>query len=153
MGTARSSPASTKLVSLSPNIRVALSTLRFDGQQAPLRRFHGVQRECNLTTRQKISRGAARAIDPNQWQCPGAREKCPLDEGLSMQHAAIYFHSSRRVNLAWHAQNPRPTEATSEEGLTWHLMHAARCNCFQLPIEVRRELERRQIFAFISEPG
>jgi hypothetical protein len=70
-----------------------------------------------------------------------------------MLHEAIHFHSSRRVNLAWRAQNPAPAEATSEEGLAWHLTHAARCNCFRLPTEVGLELERRQIFAFISEPG
>lgn len=70
-----------------------------------------------------------------------------------MQHEAIHFHSSRRVNLAWHAQHPAPAEGTSEDGLAWHLMNAARCNCLQLPTEVGQELERRQIFTFISEPA
>lgn len=70
-----------------------------------------------------------------------------------MLHEAVHFRSSRRVNLAWHAQNPAPAEPTSEDGLSWYLRHAVQCNCCQFPTEVGQELERRQIFAFISEPG
>lgn len=48
-----------------------------------------------------------------------------------------------RQNLAWHAANPLPRNATREERLHWHLAHAANCGCRPIPETIRRELETR----------
>ncbi|BCG73370.1 hypothetical protein GCM10007881_07900 [Mesorhizobium huakuii] len=69
-----------------------------------------------------------------------------------MLHEPLHFRFARSVNIQWHSENLAPREPTSNDGLSWHLRHAIRCNCYRLPGEVARELERRQIFAYISDP-
>ncbi|MGY3331272.1 hypothetical protein ACVILI_004289 [Mesorhizobium sp. USDA 4775] len=69
-----------------------------------------------------------------------------------MLHERLHFRFARPVNVQWHSENPAPAEQTSNDGLFWHLGHAVHCNCCRLPEAVAQELERRQIFAYISEP-
>ncbi len=64
-----------------------------------------------------------------------------------MLHTAVRIKPSQRINLAWHLANAAPTGIITDEGLAWHLKHQVQCNCCPLPNEVRRELERRQIFS------
>jgi hypothetical protein len=48
-----------------------------------------------------------------------------------------------KVNHAWHEAHRLPRNATREERLEWHLMHAANCGCRPMPDSIRRELESR----------
>lgn len=47
------------------------------------------------------------------------------------------------INREWHATHKLPTNATLEERLNWHIMHAANCGCREMPSTIRRELEAR----------
>ncbi|GLQ79576.1 hypothetical protein GCM10007881_30950 [Mesorhizobium huakuii] len=70
-----------------------------------------------------------------------------------MLHERLHFRFARSVNIQWHGANPAPREPNSNDSLSWHLRHAVHCNCYPLPREVTRELERRQIFAYVSDTG
>lgn len=47
------------------------------------------------------------------------------------------------INREWHEAHRLPRNATLEERLNWHLMHAAACGCRPMPESIRRELESR----------
>ena len=47
------------------------------------------------------------------------------------------------LNREWHLTHKLGRKATLEERLTWHLKHAANCDCREIPPSIRRELEAR----------
>ncbi len=53
----------------------------------------------------------------------------------------------RTVNKEWHVAHPMPRNATPEQRLDWHLMHAANCSCRGMPASIRKELEARALIA------
>lgn len=48
-----------------------------------------------------------------------------------------------KLNREWHEAHKMPRNATLEQRLDWHLMHAANCQCREMPPGIRRELEAR----------
>lgn len=55
------------------------------------------------------------------------------------------------LNREWHLRNPMPRPATLEQRLAWHLAHEDACGCREMPLSIRREIERRN--AGWSAPG
>jgi hypothetical protein len=53
----------------------------------------------------------------------------------------------RTINREWHLAHRMPRNATLEQRLEWHLMHAANCTCRDMPERIRRELEARGLIA------
>ena len=51
------------------------------------------------------------------------------------------------LNKAWHLAHKMPRNATLDERLHWHLLHAANCGCREMPPSIRRELEGRGLVA------
>lgn len=47
------------------------------------------------------------------------------------------------LNREWHLMHKLDRKASLEERLTWHLKHAANCDCREMPLSIRRELEAR----------
>ena len=47
------------------------------------------------------------------------------------------------LNREWHEAHKMPRNATLEQRLDWHLMHAANCDCREMPTAIKRELEAR----------
>ena len=54
---------------------------------------------------------------------------------------------TRTINRAWHLAHKMPRNASMEQRLEWHVMHAANCNCRDMPDSIRRELEARGLVA------
>lgn len=48
-----------------------------------------------------------------------------------------------KLNREWHATHKLPRNATLEERLNWHVLHAEHCRCREMPDAIRRELEAR----------
>lgn len=48
-----------------------------------------------------------------------------------------------KLNREWHLQHKLPRNATLQERLDWHALHAANCHCRDMPVSIRRELEAR----------
>lgn len=48
-----------------------------------------------------------------------------------------------KLNRQWHEAHKLPRNATLEQRLDWHLMHAANCGCREMPPTIKRELEAR----------
>jgi hypothetical protein len=51
--------------------------------------------------------------------------------------------SPRILNRQWHLAHRLPRQASLEQRLEWHLLHAANCTCRDMPENIRRELEAR----------
>jgi hypothetical protein len=51
------------------------------------------------------------------------------------------------INREWHLAHRMPRNATLEQRLEWHIMHAANCSCREMPESIRRELEARGLVA------
>jgi hypothetical protein len=49
----------------------------------------------------------------------------------------------RTINREWHLTHPMPNNPSPARRLEWHLMHAANCNCRDMPESIRKELEAR----------
>jgi hypothetical protein len=47
------------------------------------------------------------------------------------------------INREWHEKHRMPPNATLEQRLAWHVMHAANCDCRKMPESIRHELEAR----------
>ncbi|WP_332693391.1 hypothetical protein [Devosia sp.] len=47
------------------------------------------------------------------------------------------------INREWHATHKLPRNAKLDERLNWHVMHAANCDCREIPASIKRELEAR----------
>ena len=48
-----------------------------------------------------------------------------------------------KLNSEWHLTHKLPRNATLEERLDWHALHAENCHCREMPESIRRELEAR----------
>ncbi|RYE43910.1 MAG: hypothetical protein EOP21_07430 [Hyphomicrobiales bacterium] len=48
-----------------------------------------------------------------------------------------------KINRQWHEAHKLPRNASMEERLNWHVMHAENCGCREMPDSIRRELEAR----------
>jgi len=48
-----------------------------------------------------------------------------------------------KLNRDWHLAHRLPRSASLEERLEWHKLHAENCNCREMPLAIRRELEAR----------
>lgn len=48
-----------------------------------------------------------------------------------------------KLNREWHLTHKMPRNATLEERLNWHAMHAENCRCREMPDSIRLELEAR----------
>lgn len=47
------------------------------------------------------------------------------------------------MNKEWHDAHKLPRNATLEERINWHMLHAENCGCREMPDGIRRELEAR----------
>lgn len=47
------------------------------------------------------------------------------------------------LNREWHLTHKLGRNATLEQRLEWHALHAANCRCREMPASIRRELEAR----------
>jgi len=47
------------------------------------------------------------------------------------------------LNRQWHEAHKLPRNASLEERLNWHVLHAENCGCRAMPDSIRRELEAR----------
>lgn len=56
------------------------------------------------------------------------------------------------MNREWHAANPMPPKASLDERVAWHIEHARRCGCREIPASILAELERRGITPPTREP-
>jgi hypothetical protein len=48
-----------------------------------------------------------------------------------------------KLNKEWHLTHKMPRNASFEERLNWHMLHAENCQCREMPESIRRELEAR----------
>ena len=48
-----------------------------------------------------------------------------------------------KINAAWHLAHKLPRNASLEQRIDWHMMHAENCGCREMPETIRRELEAR----------
>ncbi|MGN6486789.1 MAG: hypothetical protein ACTHLT_03065 [Devosia sp.] len=48
-----------------------------------------------------------------------------------------------KLNREWHLAHKLPRNASLEERLNWHMLHAENCQCREMPDTIRRELEAR----------
>lgn len=48
-----------------------------------------------------------------------------------------------KLNREWHLAHKLPRNASLEERLNWHMLHAENCRCREMPDTIRRELEAR----------
>lgn len=48
-----------------------------------------------------------------------------------------------KLNREWHEAHRMPKNPTLEQRLEWHIMHAANCQCREIPRSLRREMEVR----------
>lgn len=48
-----------------------------------------------------------------------------------------------KLNREWHLTHKLPRNASLEERLNWHMLHAENCRCREMPESIRRELEAR----------
>ena len=48
-----------------------------------------------------------------------------------------------KLNREWHLAHRLPRNASLEERLNWHMLHAENCQCREMPDTIRRELEAR----------
>jgi hypothetical protein len=51
------------------------------------------------------------------------------------------------INREWHEAHRLPRNATLEQRMEWHVMHAANCSCRPMPESIRLELEARGLVA------
>ncbi|UJW85662.1 hypothetical protein [Devosia sp. SL43] len=51
------------------------------------------------------------------------------------------------INREWHALHKMPRNATLDDRIAWHIKHAANCDCREIPVAVRREMEARGLSA------
>ena len=49
--------------------------------------------------------------------------------------------AGKRINAAWHQQNPMPARPTLEQRIAWHKQHMARCGCRPVPAKLRALLD------------
>jgi len=47
------------------------------------------------------------------------------------------------INRQWHEAHKLPRNASLEERIDWHMLHAEHCGCRPMPDSIRRELEAR----------
>jgi hypothetical protein len=47
------------------------------------------------------------------------------------------------INAKWHAQNPMPKNASTEQRIAWHIRHARRCACRPVPARLAALIETR----------
>lgn len=47
------------------------------------------------------------------------------------------------LNRKWHETHKMPANATLEQRLDWHVLHAANCDCRQMPAAIKRQLAAR----------
>jgi hypothetical protein len=47
------------------------------------------------------------------------------------------------ISREWHAIHKLGRKATLEERLSWHVKHAANCDCREMPPTIKRELKAR----------
>jgi hypothetical protein len=48
-----------------------------------------------------------------------------------------------KLNREWHLQHKLARNASLEERINWHMLHAENCQCREMPVSIRRELEAR----------
>ena len=48
-----------------------------------------------------------------------------------------------KLNREWHLQHKLARNASLEERINWHMLHAENCQCREMPESIRRELEAR----------
>jgi hypothetical protein len=51
------------------------------------------------------------------------------------------------INREWHLAHRMPRNATLEQRLEWHIMHASNCSCREMPERIRREAAARGLVA------
>jgi hypothetical protein len=48
-----------------------------------------------------------------------------------------------KINKAWHLAHKMPRDATLEQRIDWHMMHAANCGCREMPKTIKWAIEAR----------
>jgi hypothetical protein len=48
-----------------------------------------------------------------------------------------------KLNAPWHEKNPMPKNATLEQRIKWHVAHADKCGCREMPISIKTALAER----------
>jgi hypothetical protein len=49
------------------------------------------------------------------------------------------------INAAWHKGHPMPMNSTLEQRVKWHVEHAKKCGCREIPPTVLKEIRRKKI--------
>ena len=47
------------------------------------------------------------------------------------------------INRDWHERHRLPRNANTEQRIEWHIEHAAKCGCRDMPDSVKKALEQR----------
>ena len=48
------------------------------------------------------------------------------------------------MNKSWHKENPMPNNPTLEARAKWHLAHAMKCGCRQMPKSIQDFLKKKK---------
>lgn len=49
------------------------------------------------------------------------------------------------MNKEWHAKNPMPPKATTDQRIKWHIKHREHCGCRPVPEKLAEEMKKRGI--------
>jgi hypothetical protein len=50
-----------------------------------------------------------------------------------------------KINKEWHLKNVMPKNPTIEQRIKWHIEHARKCKCREIPPKLLEEIRKRNI--------